>query len=89
MGPFVDQFVITGCETRAMAASNKQADILFALNVLLDNFDNDEDKEAYEATIEEYFGKSGDEIETITDNEEGMHTLRYPMIKQTCIRNCR
>ena len=34
MGPFVDQFVITGCETRAMAASNKKADVLFALNVL-------------------------------------------------------
>ena len=90
MGPFVDRFVITGRETRAMAASNKKADVLFALNILSDNFfDTDKDKEAYAATIEEYFGESGDETKTNTDNEEGMHRLRYPMIKQTYIRNCR
>ena len=81
MGSFVDWFVITGCETRAMVASNKKADVLFALNILSDNFfDNDEDKEAYAATIEKYFGEGGDEMETNTGNEEGMDTLCYPMI---------
>ena len=81
MGPFVDRFVITGCETRAMVASNKKADVLFALNILSDNFfDNDKDKETYTATIEEYFGESGDEMETNTGNNEGMDTLRYPII---------
>ena len=90
MGPFVDRFVNTGRKKRAMAASNKKADVLFALNILSDNFfDTDEDKEAYAATIEEYFEESSDETETNTDNEEGMHRLHYPMIKQTCIRNCR
>ena len=90
MGPFVDRFVITGCETRVMVASNKKADVLCALNVLLDNFfDTDEDKEAYTATIEEYFGETGDETEANTDNELGVHRLRYPMVKQTCISNCR
>ena len=81
MGPFVDRFVFTGCETRVMAASNKKADVFFALNLLSDNFfDTNEDKEAYMATIEEYFGERGDETETNTDNEEGMHRLRYTMI---------
>ena len=78
MGPFIDWFVITGRETRAMAASNNKADVLFALNVLSDNFfDTDEDKEAYAATIEEYFGESGDETETNTDSEEGMIALSH------------
>ena len=73
-----------------MAASNKKADVLFTLNVLSENFFyNEEDKEAYAATIEEYCGESGDEMETNAGNEEGMDTLRYPMIKRTCIRNCR
>ena len=57
-----------------MAASYKKGDVLFAINVLTDNFfDDDADKEAYAAVIEEYFGESGDEMDANTDNEEGMH----------------
>ena len=74
MGPFVHRFVITGREIRAMAASQKKADVLFAIDVLSENFfNNDGDKDAYAATIEEYFGESGDETDANTDNEEGMH----------------
>ena len=48
MGPFVHRFVITGREIRAMAASYKKGNVLFAINVLSDNFfDDDTDKEAY------------------------------------------
>ena len=74
MGPFVHRFVITGREIRAMAASYKKGDVLFTINVLSDNFfDDDTDKEAYAAVIEEYFGESDDETDANTDNEEGMH----------------
>ena len=73
MGPFVHRFVMTGHEIRAMA-SYKKGDVLFAINVLSDNFfDDDTDKEAYAAVIEEYFGESGDETDANMDNEEGMH----------------
>ena len=42
-----------------MAAFSKKVDVLFTLNILSDNFfDNDEDKEEYAATIKEYFGKA-------------------------------
>ena len=59
-----------------MAAFQKKADVLFAINVLSDNFfNNDKDKEleAYAATIEEYFRENDDETDANTDNEEGMH----------------
>ena len=72
MGQFVHRFVITGCEIRAMAAFQKKADVLFAINVLSDNFFNN-DKEAYAATIEEYFRENDDETDANMDNEEGMH----------------
>ena len=81
MDPFVDWFVITGCKTRAMVGSNKKADVLFA--ILMYCRTTDKDKKACMATIEEYFS---DETEANTDNEEGMHTLNYSMIKQTCTR---
>ena len=72
MGRFVYRFVIAARETTVMAASNKKADVLFAINILSDNFfDKDEDNNAYSALIEEYFAESGDETETNTDNEEG------------------
>ena len=73
MGRFVYRFVIAGRETTSMAGSSKKADVLFAINVLSDNFfDKDEDREAYAATLETYFGESGNETESNTDNEEGM-----------------
>ena len=41
------------------------------LTPLSDSFFDTEDN-AYTELIEEYFGKSGDETEANTDNEEGM-----------------
>ena len=38
MSPFIDQVVITRHEMRVMVASNKKADVLFAINVLSYNF---------------------------------------------------
>ena len=56
-----------------MVGSNKKADVLFALNILSDNFfDKEEDNEAFASVIEEYFRESGDETETNTDTEEGI-----------------
>ena len=55
-------------------ASNNKAGVLFAINVLSDNFfDNDKDKAAYIATNEEYFREHSDETEANMDNKEGMH----------------
>ena len=87
MGPFVDRFVITGHETRVMAASNKQADILFALNVYYQttSLTMMKTKRHMKLQLKSTLGK----METNMDNEEGMHTLHYPMIKQRCIINCR
>ena len=73
MGRFVYRFVIAWREITTMAESKKKADVLFAINLLSDNFfDKEEDNEAYAALIEEYFGESGDETDANTDNEEGM-----------------
>ena len=59
MGWFVSQFVFFACETSTMAASNKKADVLFALNVLSDNFFDKEDSDAYGAVIENILRKAG------------------------------
>ena len=72
-GPICYRFVITACETTVMTASNKKAVVIFAINVLSDNFFNkDEGNNAYSTLIEKYFVESGDETEANTDNEEGM-----------------
>ena len=69
------RFVFFAHENIMMAATNKKADVLFAINALSDNFFDKEDNDAYSAVIEEYFAESGDKTETNTDNEEGMHFL--------------
>ena len=57
-----------------MVASQNKADVLCVIDVLSDNFfNNDGDKDVYAATIEEYFGESGDESDVNMDNDEGMH----------------
>ena len=75
MGRFVNRFAassfIFGRETFVMAASKKKGDVLFAINALSDGFFDADDNDAYTELIEEYFGESGDETETNTDNEEG------------------
>ena len=61
---------------RVIVVSNNKAGVLFAINVLSDNFfDNDKDKAAYIATNEEYFREHRDETEANMDNKEGMHVF--------------
>ena len=85
MGRFVSRFVFFAREPNTMTAT-KKGDVLFAINVLSDNFFDKDDNDAYSALIEDYFAESGDETETNTDNEEGMqcpHSLHHPMVKDT------
>ena len=66
-------YLILGIK-RVTVASNNKAGVLFAINVLSNNFfDNDKDKAAYIATNEEYFSEHSDETKENMDNKEGMH----------------
>ena len=61
---------IVGAKTKAMAASSRKGDVLFAVSALSDDlFDNEEDIHAYTQVIEYYFADS--ETEAETDNECG------------------
>ena len=65
-----------------MAASKRKGDVLFAINALSDGFFDADDNDAYTGLIEEYFGESGDETETNTDNEEGSTVCNLSFVTQ-------
>ena len=82
MGRFVCRLIFFAREPSTMAAT-KKGDVLFAINVLSDNFFDKDDNDTYSTLIEDYFAESGDKTETNTDNEEGMQcprSLRHPMV---------
>ena len=54
-----------------MAASLRNANLLFAVNALSDRyFDNDKDRCTYMEVIGDYFVESGDEMEADTEHED-------------------
>ena len=65
----IDLFII-GAKTKAMAASSRKGDVLFAVGALFDVlFDSEEDVRTYAQVIEDYFVDS--ETEAEMDNECG------------------
>ena len=65
-----------------MAASKRKGDVLFAINALSDGFFDAHDNDVYTELIEEYFGESGDETETNTDNKEGTTVCNLSFVTQ-------
>ena len=59
--------IIIGAKIKAMAASSRKGDVLFAVGALSDGLFDSEDVRAYAQIIEDYFADS--ETEAETDNE--------------------
>ena len=72
MAPFVIDLFPFWCEILTMLARRRKGDVWFAVNVLSDDFFDEQDRHDFSDLIADYFADSGDETENETDNECGM-----------------